>query len=145
MTRLPTWLVFLALAVVASPAWADCPLDLGHGTGWVVFSQHFMIAFRPDPPRLESGDPLALILNVCTKGGDAAQLVAVEVHRIDDSSPGKPDSAPANAPHLTIVPGVDGRYRAEGLLLTEPGRWEVTFDVRAGADSERLSHELDVR
>ena len=145
MTRLPAWLVLVALAVVAWPAWADCPLDLGHGTGWVVFSQHFMIAFRPDPPRLESGDPVALILNVCTKGGDAAQLVAVEVHRIDDTSSSKRDSTPADAPHLTIVPGVDGRYRAEGLLLTEPGRWEVTFDVRSGAESERLSHEFDVR
>jgi hypothetical protein len=29
------WVALLAL-FVSTPAWADCPLDLGHGTG-VVF------------------------------------------------------------------------------------------------------------
>jgi hypothetical protein len=139
MRWLPAWLAFLGFAVAASPAWADCPLDLGHGTGWVVFSQQYMIAFRPDPPHFETGEPVALILNVCTKNGDAAQLVGIDVHFLDESG-----AAATDTEHLAIVPGVDGRYRAEGLLLKKPGRWEVTFDVRSGKDSERLSHEIEV-
>ncbi len=143
--RLPAWLVLFALAVTVSPARADCPLDLGHGTGWVVFSQRYMIAFRPDPPHFETGEPLALILNVCTKDGDAAQLMAVEVRRIVMTSPsGASEPVTTDASLLNIVPGVDGRYRAEGLMLTQPGRWEVTFDVRSGSDSERLTHEIEV-
>jgi hypothetical protein len=124
----------LGLALIAAPAWADCPLDLGHGAGWVVFSQHYMIAFRPDPSRIEIGEPFALVLNVCTKGGDAAELVGVDAQMSEE--------ARGPSQHLEIVRGKDGRYRAEGLLLSTAGRWEVGFDVRSGAESERLTHEI---
>ena len=42
----------------------------------------------------------------------------------------------------TVVPGKDGRYRAEGFLFHMPGRWEVNFDVRSGGGNERLSHDI---
>src|SRR5216684_2640743 len=127
--RLLVALVWLLLSLAAGPAWADCPLDLGRGTGWVVFSDHYMIAFRPDPSRIEIGEPFALVLNVCTKGGDAAELVGVDAQLSDE--------ARARPQHLKIVPGKDGRYRAEGLLLPTVGRWEVGFDIRSGEESER--------
>jgi hypothetical protein len=136
--RVPAFILAAMLATNATPAWAgDCPLDLGHGVGWVVFSEHYMIAFRPDPSRIEIGEPFALVLNVCTKGGDAAELVGVDAQRAEEGrSPNQ---------HLTIVPGKNGRYRAEGLVLPTPGRWEVAFDVRSGSDTERLTHELVVQ
>jgi hypothetical protein len=40
------------------------------------------------------------------------------------------------------VPAADGRYRVEGLVLHMPGRWELSFDVRAGEESERLTHDI---
>jgi hypothetical protein len=127
---------FVVSLLLAMPAWADCPMDLGHGVGWVVFSQHYMIAFRPDPVQIEVGEPFALILNVCTKGGDAAELVGVDAQLSDESGPSQ---------HLKIVPGKDGRYRAEGLVLPTVGRWEIAFNVRSGSDSEKLTHEIVVR
>jgi hypothetical protein len=127
-------LVLIFSLLLAAPAWADCPLDLGHGVGWVVFSEHYMIAFRPDPSRIEIGEPFALILNVCTKRGDVAELVGVDAQLSDDTR--------APTQHLKIVPGKDGRYRAEGLLLPKAGRWEVAFDVRSDGESERLTHEI---
>jgi hypothetical protein len=136
MRFLASVLTFVA-AMIAVPAWADCPLDLGHGVGWVVFSQHYMIAFRPDPSRIEIGEPFALVLNVCTKRGDAAELVGVDAQL---SGEGQTPSQ-----HLKIVPGKDGRYRAEGLVLATAGRWEVAFDVRSGQESERLTHDLVVQ
>ena len=129
--------VSLALAMLSSPAWADCPLDLGHGVGWVVYSQNYMIAFRPDPSRIEIGEPFALVLNVCTKRGEVAELVGVDAQLSDEGR--------APSQHLKIVPGKDGRYRAEGLLLPTAGRWEVAFDVRSAGDSERLTHEIVVQ
>src|SRR2546430_667252 len=45
-------LAALLVLLAALPAWADCPLDLGRGTGLVVFSDHYMVAFRPDPFRI---------------------------------------------------------------------------------------------
>lgn len=120
--------------VAASPALADCPLDLGRGTGWVVFSDHYMIAFRPDPLRIELGEPFALILNVCTKNGRPAELMAVDAQM------------PEHRHGMNYRPGIvaapDGRYRAEGLVFHMPGRWEITFDVRAGEESERLTHDI---
>ena len=130
-------IVSLVLAALAVPAWADCPLDLGHGVGWVVFSQHYMIAFRPDPSRIEIGEPFALVLNVCTKRGEVAELVAVDAQMSDEAS--------GPSQHLKIVAGKDGRYRAEGLVLATAGRWEVAFDVRSGEESERLTHEIVVQ
>jgi hypothetical protein len=123
----------LALAL-AFPAWADCPLDLGRGTGWVVFSDHYMIAFRPEPMRIEVGEPFALLFNVCTKNGNPAELVAVEATM--------PEHKHGMNYRPTIVAAGDGRYRAEGMVFHMPGRWEVAIDVRAGEESERLTHEI---
>lgn len=122
-----------ALAL-ASPALADCPLDLGRGTGWVVFSDHYMLAFRSDPMRIETGEPFALLLNVCTKSGKPAELVAVDAKM--------PEHRHGMNYRPSIVAAQDGRYRAEGLVFHMPGRWELTFDVRAGEETERLTHDI---
>jgi hypothetical protein len=129
-------LLLAALVLPTMPALADCPLDLGHGTGLVVFSEHFIIAMRPDPMVVEVGEPIALILNVCTKNGDAAELLSVDA-QLDEQH------ALNHAPK--IVPGSDGRYRAEGLTFSAPGSWEVGFDVRSDKFTERLTHGLTVR
>jgi hypothetical protein len=133
-------LLFL-LCVAAGPAWADCPMDLGRGTGWVIFSAHYMISFRPDPMRVEIGEPVALILNVCTKDSEAAELVRVTVQPAEGQSTGKR----ASSQQLTIVRGESGRYRAEGLVLGAAGHWEIDFDVRSPQGSEQLTHEIVVK
>ena len=128
---------FLAALIgllLATPVLADCPLDLGRGTGWVVFSDHYMIAFRPDPIRIEVGEPFALILNVCTKAGNPAELVAVDAQM--------PEHKHGMNYKPSIISSNDGRYRAEGLVFHMPGLWELNFDVRAGEESERLSHDI---
>ncbi len=120
--------------LLATPAWADCPLDLGRGTGWVVFSDHSLMAFRPDPLRIEVGEPFALVLNVCTRSGGAAELLAVDANM--------PEHRHSMNYRASIVAKGDGRFRAEGMLFHMPGRWEITFDVRAGEESERLTHDI---
>jgi YtkA-like len=127
--------LLLAFLAGAAPALAaDCPLDLGRGTGWVVFSDHYMIAFRPDPMRIEIGEPFALLFNVCTKNGNPAELVAVEALM--------PDEKRSMTAKPAIVSAGDGRYRAEGMVFDKSGRWEIAIDVRAGEESERLTHEI---
>lgn len=130
-------LATLLMAGVALPAWADCPLDLGRGTGIVIFSGHYLIAFRPEPMRIELNEPFSLLLNVCTKNDMPAELVAVDAQM--------PELKHGMNYRPTIVSLGDGRYRVDGMVFHTPGRWELSLDVRAGEESERLSHELEVK
>jgi hypothetical protein len=132
------WVALLLLVFVSSPALADCPLDLGHGTGTVIYSDQYLIAFRPDPLRIEVGQAFALIMNVCTKAGEPAELVRVEAATAEHKR--------SLTGSLAIKAGSDGRYRVEGLLFPVPGTWEVAFDVRPtgkpGAEIQQLTHDF---
>jgi hypothetical protein len=107
------------------------------GTGWIVFSQRYMIAFRSDPMQLEIGVPVVLVMNVCTKEDEAAELVAVEVWPLDETK--------GVRQHLKLVGGKSGRYRAEGLAFVSSGNWEIEFDVRSDGNTEQLTHQLIVK
>ena len=131
------FLAGLLALLVAFPAWADCPLDLGRGTGIVVFSSHYLIAFRPDPLRIEVGEPFSLLFNVCTKNDKPAELVAIDAQM--------PEHKHGMNYRPTIVSLGEGRYRVDGMVFHMPGRWELAIDVRAGEESERLSHEFIVK
>src|SRR5918995_1721749 len=127
-------LAALITLLIAVPAWADCPLDLGRGTGLVVFSSHYMVAFRPEPMRIEVGQPFSLLFNVCTKSNSPAELLAVDAVM--------PEHKHAMNYRTTIVAGRDGRYRVDGLVFHMPGRWGLSIHVRAGEESERLTHDF---
>jgi hypothetical protein len=127
----------LLALLVAYPARADCPLDLGRGTGLVVFSSHYMVAFRPEPMRIEVGEPFSLLFNVCTKNDTPAELVAIDAQM--------PEHKHGMNYRPTIVSLGNGRYRVDGMVFHMPGRWELAIDVRAGEESERLSHEFIVK
>ncbi|MBM3646455.1 MAG: hypothetical protein FJX11_01555 [Alphaproteobacteria bacterium] len=128
-------LVAALFALLCAPsAWASCPLDLGRGTGLVVFSSHYIVAFRPEPIRIEVGDPFSLLINACTRNNRAAELVAVDAQM--------PEHRHGMNYRPTIVSLGDGRYRVDGMVFHMPGRWEISMDVRAGEESERLSHEF---
>ena len=133
MRRLAALLAWLLWTPVA---WAsDCPLDLGQNTtGLVVFSSHYMIAFRTDPLHIEVGAPFTLVMNVCTRRGDGAELLRVEATM--------PEHKHGMNYTPTIVVIGNGRYRVEGMLFHMPGEWELAFDVRSGEEIERLTHDI---
>jgi len=118
----------------ANAAWADCPLDLGRGTGLVIFSDHYLIAFRPEPLRIEVGQPFSLLFNICAKSNTPGELLAVDAQM--------PDHKHGMNYRPTIVPGGEGRYRVDGMVFHMPGHWELSIDVRAGEESERLTHDF---
>jgi hypothetical protein len=45
-------------------------------------------------------------------------------------------------PSVTALGG--GRYRAEGLMFHMPGRWEFTFELRTGKETQRLAREVRI-
>jgi hypothetical protein len=124
---------FFLLGLPGAARAGDCPLDLGHGTGIVIFSERYMLALRPEPMRIEVGEPFTLLMNVCTKAGEPAELVDVAV-TLDEGTP-------AITPR--VRPENNGRYRVEDLMLPKAGSWEVAFDVRTGGgEIERLTHDI---
>jgi hypothetical protein len=128
------FLAALFAFLFANAAWADCPLDLGRGTGLVIFSDHYLVAFRPEPLRIEVGQPFSLLINVCAKPNTPGELLAVDAQM--------PDHKHGMNYRPTIVPGGEGRYRVDGLVFHMPGHWELSIDVRAGEESERLTHDF---
>jgi hypothetical protein len=134
-------LALASIPAVSPAAAADCPLDLGHGTGIVVYSDRYLIAFRPEPLRIEVGQPFMLLVNVCTKRGDAAELVRVDA------------TMPEHKHGMNYAPTLEatgnGRYRVDGLLFHMPGSWEVAFDVRPAdkpdGEIQRLTHDFVVK
>jgi hypothetical protein len=127
----------LLLVFGMQPALAACPLDLGRGAGWVVFSGDHMIAFQAERGRIEVGEAFALLVNVCTRNDTAGELVAVTAEAAE------PRHAMSAQPRIVV--GEDGRHRVEGLLFDVAGQWEIDFDVRSGGDVERLTHDVIVR
>ena len=120
--------------LVSTPALADCPLDLGHGTGIVIYSERYMLAMRPEPMRLEVGLPFMLLMNVCTRRDEPAELVGVDATM--------PEHKHGMNYATTIRSNGNGRYRVDGLLFHMPGSWEVAFDVRSGGEIQRLTHDF---
>ena len=127
------WRVLPGL-LIAAPALADCPLDLGHGTGIVIYSERYMLALRPEPMRLEVGLPFTLLMNVCTRRDEPAELVGVDATM--------PEHKHGMNYATTIRSDGYGRYRVDGLLFHMPGSWEVAFDGRSGGEIQRLTHDF---
>ena len=130
-------LAALLALLVPGGAWADCPLDLGRGNGLVIFSSHYLVAFRAEPLRIEVGEPFSLLVNACTRGNNPAELVGVDAQM--------PEHRHGMNYRPTIVSLGNGRFRVDGMIFHMPGRWELALDVRDGEESERLSYELIVK
>ena len=80
------------------------------------------------------GAPFTLVMNVCTRRGDGAELLRVEATM--------PEHKHGMNYTPTIVVIGNGRYRVEGMLFHMPGEWELAFDVRSGEEIERLTHDI---
>jgi hypothetical protein len=106
------------------------------GAGWQQLeSNRYVVAFRPhSAPAV--GQLFALDLALCAKSGAPPQRVQVDAHM------------PAHRHGMNYVPSVqtvaEGLYRAEGLMLHMPGRWEFLFDLSADGRTDRLAAPFDL-
>jgi hypothetical protein len=92
------------------------------------------LAWRAEP-KLSVGAPHLLDIAVCAAQG-AARLVAVDAFM--------PAHGHGTNYRTEIAPAGAGRFRAEGLLLHMPGRWQLQFDIETPAGRERLVQEVEV-
>jgi hypothetical protein len=99
-----------------------------------IEGSRYVLAFRPSPaPRVS--EFFTLDIAVCARNGSAPVEVRVDAQM------------PEHKHGMNYRPSVmrkgDGQFSAQGLMFHMPGRWQLTFDVRAGEASETL--RADVR
>ena len=128
----PALLVLLIAAQLASGAVAaadgDCTLPR---EGRTVTSPDgsIRLSYRPEPAGIAVDRQFSLILHICTN-------TSVEALTVDATMP-EHRHGMNYRPSVTAIGA--GAYRADGLLLHMPGRWEFVFGVRAGGRTERLT------
>jgi hypothetical protein len=83
------------------------------------------------------GQPFALDVVACGKGGGAPQQLAVDAHM--------PEHRHGMNYRPTVKAGGDGRFQAEGFMFHMPGRWEYLFDLQQGGRTERLTDSVTLQ
>ena len=96
-------------------------------------SASFALTYRTHPAKIVLGEHFALEYAVCPKPGAAMPAVV----NVDAWMPEHRHGMNYKA-SVTLLGG--GRFRAQGLLLHMPGRWEFVF----GAGGERLAHSVRI-
>ena len=126
------WLAVASLLPVAAMAQDCSPVMPG---GRQLESARFLLGYRAIPGKPAVGKHFALELAICPKAGTAAlDSVRVDAHM--------PEHRHGMNYKAQVVAGPGGRYKAEGLMFHMPGRWEILFDVRSGAKTDRLTQSI---
>ncbi len=134
-------LIALALVATAGVANAACPPNDDDGT--VIRKGDLLLAVKPllkaDYPskaqRIPMAKHFALDVQLCDKGGvSGAQLTKADA------------SMPAHKHGMnyrpTIKPLGDGRFRVDGMMFHMAGQWQLAFEVQAGKEVIRLTHDV---
>ena len=106
-------------------AWACTPAL----EGTRLESPRHVLAYRAAP---QISSFFAIDVAACAKTGPAPKSLKVDAHMPEHRH------GMNYAPKVTTL--APGRWRAEGLLLHMPGKWEFVFVV----DGERMAHRLEV-
>jgi len=96
---------------------------------------NFSLAWRVEPAPLRLGEFFAVVVSAC--GPEPVSRLRVDA------------TMPAHQHGMNYLPSVvaegAGRFRADGLLLHMPGRWEFAFDVGGAESRETLRATVDLR
>jgi hypothetical protein len=129
--------ILAVLLPVAAQAQSACP-GVGEGARSVE-SARYGITWRTEPLRITVGKPFAVDFVLCPKNGETK----VEELRVDAHMPEHRHGMNYKA---SVKPqGGAGHYRAEGLMLHMPGKWEFLFDVRDAKGVERLKQDYPLK
>jgi len=120
-----------AQALIAALALAGAAESCELPEGARAESVSYRLAYRTIPGRLAVGEHFALEYAVCPKAG-ASPPAAVS------ADAWMPEHRHGMNYKASVKALGEGRFRAEGLLLHMPGRWEFVFT----AGGERLTHSV---
>ncbi|HEX6268420.1 MAG TPA: cytochrome c peroxidase [Burkholderiales bacterium] len=127
------WLLAAAAltAPLIAPSWACDPgID-----GTRLESPRYVLSYKAEPVTVAKH--FALDIAACARPGHPApESLKVDAHM------------PQHRHGMNYAPAIEalspGRWRAEGLMLHMPGRWEFVFELRAAGSSDRLTSNFSV-
>lgn len=130
-------LIMLFISAMSGTAYAACPPDAADGT--VVGKGDLMLAYRPLLKSQSGSMPMAqhfaMEVQLCGKGGASTALLT----GVDASMPAHKHGMNYRP---TIKPLGNGRFRIDGMMLHMAGQWEFAFEVQAGKELIRLTHDV---
>jgi len=123
-------LALAALGLASAGAAGACVPAL---EGTRLESARYVLAYKAVP---EVGRFFTVDVAVCAKSAASVETVRIDAHM------------PEHRHGMNYAPQVKalgpGRWRAEGLMLHMPGKWEFVFEIRAAGATDRLAHALVV-
>ena len=124
-------LAVLAVALLAAPAYGCVP-ELSGGAAHTLEAGRYTLAYRASPPKIAVGEHFSLLVAVCASAGASLpDSVSVDAQM------------PEHRHGMNYKPSIHreaaGRYRADGLMLHMPGRWNFIFELRAAGRTDRVT------
>ena len=136
---IPVVLIAASPLAVAAPS---CGADLRGAR--LLQSADYVVAYRAQPAKIEVGKHFALDIVACTKGGAPAPArVAVDAfmpehgHGMNYKAVVNARAKPPDARRAA-----ETHFRAEGLMLHMPGRWDLYFDLQGADGTQRLTRSI---
>ena len=134
-------LLALAFSIMAGTANAACPPEDGDGT--VIRKGGLLLAYRlslksdpgPKAHRIPMAKHFALEVQLCDAGGTSG----AQLRKADASMPAHRHGINYRP---TITPLGKGRFRVDGMMFHMAGQWELAFEVQAGKELTRLTHDV---
>lgn len=96
------------------------------------------VLYRAEPAAPAVGQRFSVLVTVCpTRASATLQDLRVDA------------TMPQHRHGMNYVPTIArldaNQFRADGLLMHMPGRWQISFDLRLDGQGERLVHDITVR
>jgi len=133
----------LPFCLIAGTANAACPPTEADGA--VISKGGLVLAWRPllTPDKLPTASRIpmaqhfAMEVQLCDKeGASAAGLLKADATM--------PEHRHGMNYRPVITPLGSGRFRVEGMMFHMAGRWELAFEVQAGKELVRLTHDVQI-
>lgn len=136
-------LVAMAMGLTAVAACAACPPTEADGVA--IAKGDLVLAYRPlladargtQANRIPMAKHFALDIQLCARDG----ALDLQLSKADASMP-EHRHGMNYRPVITGLGG--GRFRVDGMMFHMAGRWQLAFEVRAGKETIRLSHDLQI-
>jgi hypothetical protein len=138
MTALGRLAAVLTAALSSACGAAICcePAPIGADAARIT-GRSFVVDWRVEPAPLRLSEFFAVVVSACARAGQPVSSVKVDA------------TMPAHRHGMNYAPTVTseagGRFRASGLLLHMPGRWEITFDLAGDSARETVRSIVELK